>query len=612
MGVPMRCRLFIKKSTVSLTDQFPLCRAPFHTLAVLTVLSLAIALANCCSAPVTTLDLKRVAESDEKVERAFGWPLVWYWRIATRVPETPATGAEQIGVQWDLSRCSIAYLFSNVGAWLAMLAIASAGCQWIFRRYCPRRGWPRATTLIVLITVSVAIALANLSLEASSGKVSFGWPLAWYWLLIVANWVPPHVYGWDFSARGLALNLVVWLLLLSTVGFISEWATDRFLQRLQWSLRTMLVAVGFVAALCAWRAGLWKRAEEQDALIAWKNGDWMYCERWGPKWLDLIGADRFRRRLVGARIAIQAGDEQDERHFERLAQLRSLRYLEVTFYGITPAVAAMLGRMRELHTLRLGYEDEDGDDAGNATHAYLAAVGELIQLRQLCLEGGLQLRGDDIRCLRSLANLKSLTLDLDSAHDSERTRECLLAVRQLNQLEQLYLWNWSGRRADLARLGGLTNLRSLTLCPVEIGVFHRANTYIDSNTSDSNRGLEGFASLRALRQLEGLDLTGVRVAFQDVRALAVLPRLKFLCLGQTQVDHASLTQLAAIKSLEELALDEATLIRDLKALNALTRLKAVHISPRGVAGARLALDHGDHLSVSPSEVEHFRSELEEI
>ncbi|HEV3004961.1 MAG TPA: hypothetical protein VGX78_10895 [Pirellulales bacterium] len=211
------------------------------------------------------------------------------------------------------------------------LVTSSVACEWLLRRYRPRLNWrPRVTTIFVLMIVSAPTLLANFSfdvvgtpsppymMERWVTKASFGWPLTWYWCVLVNGKGLGLFRGWDYSAVRLAGNLVIWLLMFTVVGLTWEWRSRRYWPQLRWSLRTMLVAVGLVAVVCAWCAAARNRAQEQDALIALAGDHNVWVERWGPKWLDLVGADRFRQLPWSrASFLVQLGDVNASRAVER-------------------------------------------------------------------------------------------------------------------------------------------------------------------------------------------------------------------------------------------------------------------------------------------------------
>lgn len=413
---------------ISQSEEFSLRRARLVTLVVVAVVTAAIALANLASEPVTSDWLKRYAPN-KPAERAYGWPLTWYWRSAVQyvppVQNVPKPTWGPVLIRWPVSRYHLANLNANLAIWLALLAASLIGCEWLLRRYRPRLPRrPRVLTLIVLLMVSAPMVLANLSFNFSPrkdgylGKASYGWPLIWYWHVNRAtafSWER----AWDYSARGLAANLLLWILMLAAIGLTCEWVFRRCRPRLSFSLRTMLVGVALLTVLCAWYAAARKRAVEQDAVSTLLKESGVYYERWGPKWLDLVGADRFRRRIIGVRVDQEAMNDE---LFERLGQLPGLRFLDVdpylydTPFVFTPGMAAALGEMRQLRMLSVNCLGDDSDKSFAAMDECFAAIGKLTQLERLRLSMWKK-DTDDLGFLADLANLKTFILDM--SEDSE-------------------------------------------------------------------------------------------------------------------------------------------------------------------------------------------------
>jgi hypothetical protein len=334
------------------------------TIIVVLVVATGIALANLSSEPVTIIN--------QKPERPYGWPLTWYWRGGEPILEKALPGQSYgtIRLEWPVSQYTMSGLLVNLVAWLAVVAVSAAACEWFVRRYRPSPTWrPQITTLIVLIIVSGSIVLANLSFDMSpSGsprKALFGWPLIWYWHSVV-GFMGGQVRAWDYSTAPLAGNLIAWVLMLALAATAWRWLLRRYRPRPRWSLRTMLAGIGLTAAACAWCAATINRAHEQDELIAWadaQNDAVIYVDRWGPKWLDLVGADPFRRQIVGVGLSIDVQDGGEE-WFQRIARLPNLRYLDVAFYNLTQGAIAALGEMRHVRSLRIDSwcDDEDAEE----------------------------------------------------------------------------------------------------------------------------------------------------------------------------------------------------------------------------------------------------------
>ncbi|HUY31258.1 MAG TPA: hypothetical protein VMV69_00650 [Pirellulales bacterium] len=546
------------------SDEFSPWRAGL-TLMVLTVVTTGITLANLSSQPVH-LDCLLNA-SGRPWERPFGWPLTWYWR-----------GKAQLAFAWPISRFLVWRLVANSAAWLFLLLSAAAACRWLLRRYRPRLRWRmRATTLLVLTPLAAVIVLANLPVPdrgmEPGEEVQFGWPLLWYWRFecLVFD-------DWDYNTLALAGNLMLWLLMAVLSAIAWEWLIRRYRPRFQWSVRGMLALVAAAAVVSAWCRGVYHRAEIQDPLIDMEMDMGDLCiQRWGPEWLDIVGADRFRRRIVGAEVT-SFGNREEQ--LMRLAQLRDVRFLSFDPLGapISPAMRAALGRMHRVRMLEI--EFEDGRTAPGDWREYLATIGGM------------------------------------------------------NHLEWLRLTAWDANAPDLRCLAGLRDLKSLILIVMPYGSPDGGHqTLVQSGE------LRTLAYLPPLPRLESLVLRDGELGDQDLRALANFPRLKWLELSATSVTGAGLAKLAAMESLEELAINEDMATEEgFESLARFRRLKAVHVAGRdadpfarpptrqesndradfaenradsigGARPARLALDDGYELMVMPDKLEGVRRAL---
>lgn len=248
-----------------------------------------------------------------------------------------------------------------------------------FTRYCPR-----FLTLIVCLIVGVLIALANLNQDrrwrrldavnpyeelrfdardaneesvgngnglgiVASWNTSYGWPLLWRQSVGCAYVVgPPVVLGECFSASRLAGDVAMWLTLLAASAGASEWLTRRYKLRFRWGLRTMLSAVVLSAACCGWFAAVRNRANAQDAVFAtraWSDNS-VLIERWGPRWPDVVGADRYCRRIVGVVLGKGWNPKQAQEHHECLIRLKRLPELQYLFCAMDPALSEALPELR--------------------------------------------------------------------------------------------------------------------------------------------------------------------------------------------------------------------------------------------------------------------------
>ena len=410
---------------------------------------------------------------------------------------------------------------------------------------------PRVLTLIVLIVVAAPTVLANFSPSnvASTGysikDAEYGWPLTWYWRNYAlragdtrAKWSVVR-YNWS----RLAGNLAIWSVMLAAVGASCEWLLRRYRPTLNWSLKTMLAAVGLVGVFCMWCVGLREPANDQDSLIAtievggqWHSDGTVYgsvsLERWGPKWLDLVGVDRFRRRIVGVTLR---HDDDIEELLKRIGRIPNLRYLDLQLHKWTPSMTATLGEMRQLRSLR-------------------------IEKRQL--------RTSWTRKLGSF-----------DAFDERLSDEILAAIGKLNQLKVLSLNDMLITNKSLQHLATLTSLKSLRL---------------EDPSWDGEDGteLEYLASigrpptlthLPLLPRLEAVGFHGGRVRAPDLRQLATFPRLKAIDLTESYIIDAALAELASLESLEELAIGNGKVsAASLESLAAIKGLKALHIDDIGM------------------------------
>lgn len=428
---------------------------------------------------------------------------------------------------------------------------------------------PRLLTLFVLAVVAVPGTLANLSFDVrepppqfqeylpqntiwnKSEQMAYGWPLTWRGCLLILS--PPSfgTIGWYYSAGRLAANVMLWALMLTLPAGLCEWLLRRYRPRPRWSLRTMLAIVALVAACCGWIAAARQRAKMQEPLVAEINrrDGRVVFERWGPKWLDLLGADRFRRHLVG----VSLGDrdyglgihDNDEILLRRLADLPCLRYLSFRVDDrLTPGMASAVGEMRRLRYLRV-YPEILGDSSADA---------------------------------------------------ARRWQEGLREISKLTQLEELCLDRLLIEEGGLAALAGLANLRSLALtdCLLE-------------RLTDGGCLVQGFP---ALPRLESLDLASCcDVCDEDLRHLRVLNALKSLKLSSVFLTRNGWGELRHLETLEEISIDEPlddelTWSGLLDSLRSVKRLKTLHLVVYGwrldgasASVAALPLDGGDELLV---------------
>jgi hypothetical protein len=356
-------------------------------------------------------------------------------------------------------------------------------------------------TLVVLFLVAAPITLANFTSEivndnpslGSRFKGYYGWPLIWHWHELVNTMAVPVIVGWNYSAIRLAGNATAWLVMLALPAGTCEWLLRCYRPGIRWSLRTMLAGVAVAALCCAWFAAARNRAKLQDPLINKFETD-VVVERDGPKWLEFVVPDRFRRHVVGVNLRICG--EVDEEFVIRLGRLPHLKYLNLNVEQLTPAMAAALRNSRRLRWLYI-HEQESSRES-------LAALGKLTQLQGLCLYGA-ELTSDSFACLAALTNLKKFTVYNCTI---ERAFSQMPPLPKLEAIHVEFTTPLSGQ--DLRRLEIQPRLKALDLKYAELGV--------DADLGD----------LVGLNSLEALTVDGEMVSAARLESLAALKRLKSL------------------------------------------------------------------------------------
>lgn len=437
---------------------------------------------------------------------------------------------------------------------------------------------PRILTLLVLIAIGSLVVMANLSDHVHSRdhiprngleqwtaadssnlsfdvrepelnspwtpwNISYGWPLLWYQYVVIPG---GGIIGECHSARRLAGNQAMWLVILAVPGATCEWLLRRYRPLFRWGLRTQFAAVSIVALLLGWFVAARKQADREDVLIDMmgKNYGEVWLERSGPKWLGLVGADRYRRHIVAVKVrgSPPNGDQDDtlvtKEILERLARLPKLEYLFLDVSELTSDFVGALGDCRGLRVLSV-----DGRRAApGAIDAFADALERMPRLR---------------------------TLGISLGNDGQVGHECLAAIGKARQLEYLHIFSMTINSESLARLEGLSNLKRLS--------FREAHH--DCDESDCPPLL---SQLPALASLEHVDVVGgfggCHIGDDDLCYLARLPRLKSIGLTFSFVTGAGLAELAPSESLEELSLGKDEVSRGApQSLLALKHLKRLHL-----------------------------------
>jgi hypothetical protein len=129
-------------------------------------------------------------------------------------------------------------------------------------------------------------------------------------------------------------------------------------------------------------------------------------QRSSPKWLDLVGLDYLRQRVVAVgQPHLKTGDPRDEQLLQQLSCLPDLRHLCFYTDELSPSMADALRGMRRLESLDLVFDRLTLDVA--------PALSELRRLRSVSLNvlnstsgEGVEQRAHD--CLAAIAKLPDL------------------------------------------------------------------------------------------------------------------------------------------------------------------------------------------------------------
>ncbi len=380
---------------------------------------------------------------------------------------------------------------------------------------------PRVLTLIVLVVIGAPVVLANLSEGAVHDnpgralRAAHGWPFVWNWHNIaMVGYFDFRIHSWDYSAGWLAADALVWFLLLVAPAAACEWALRRYRPGFRWSLRTMFAAIALAAACCGWYSTARNRADLQDPLLtAFSHEPYttVWLERKGPKWLDLVGADRYRRYIVGARISttdVERYGATVEDRLQRISRLPKLRYLSLKADRLTPAMIEALSEMRQLRELRIETKSWKSEgDAKRLAHDCLVAAGKMSRLERLHMQGT-EIAAENLACLAGLTHLKSLSFS-DAFGDQP---SLLTHLPALPDLEAIDLYFCQVSEEDLRHLATFPRLKSLGLRRVFVG----------------DGGLADVACLKVLQALEELTLDYCLATPESLQSLQALKHLKVL------------------------------------------------------------------------------------
>jgi len=324
----------------------------------------------------------------------------------------------------------------------------------------------------------------------------------------------------------------------------------------------MFVAVTLVAVLLAWFAAARNQADLQDQLVTTleERGGHIWARRWGPGWLDLVGGERFRRRVIGAEDTLGM---MDEGLVKQIAHLSELRYLHIEVGRLTAGMVEALGEMRQMRYLSLEQHRENDADEPFSREC-LAAIGKMTKLEALDL--GMAISSEDLACLAGLTNLKSLCL---------------------------YEFNESYQSGDEEDVDGF-----------------------ETGRHDHDHEQLTLEYLPALPRLEFFGIWGDGVSDQDLPYLAALSHLKSLALIFTSVTDEGLKNLPPFEFLEALTIGgDMASTAGLESMLALKRLNTLHLDPNQTESegkGTLILDDGDEWFVSQAELEGCRRAIEAL
>jgi Leucine-rich repeat (LRR) protein len=204
--------------------------------------------------------------------------------------------------------------------------------------------------------------------------------------------------------------------------------------------------------------------------------------------------------------------------------LRTSQRLEkLTFAGdwLQDNTLASLGELRQLKRLCI-------NNAPHLTSASLKHIGALVELRQLWIENAKNIDDQGTEHLANLTNLWRAHL-----HDTSISDTCLLHLSKLPHLAELYVSKADVGDLGAQHLGKITNLKRLSL----------------DNTLVTDAGTEALAGLQ---ELEFLDLSGTKITNASLAAIGRMTQLDSLCLKATSITNAGLPQLRTLTNLREL------------------------------------------------------------
>jgi Leucine-rich repeat (LRR) protein len=300
-----------------------------------------------------------------------------------------------------------------------------------------------------------------------------------------------------------------------------------------------------------------------------------------PSWIA-SERGRIERDQAGQIVAVDLSSTWiSDADLERIGEIQSLRKLNLAHTRITDVGIERLKPLRNVVELNLYYAEYITDTA-------LAHLREWKNLEVLNLRG-VRLTSQVFEHLSQLTSLRSLDIAFTEVEDD--------GFEQLSSLTKLESLAMGGNRLSGTALSSLKLLPALQ--SLDVGGMQR----VDSGrwglalSEDNLRRLSELTGLRALT-LTGANLNDRRIdrpgnqlaqrtELPDISRLRALKNLEFLDLSRTPVLPAALAALKDLPNLHELRLGLATKIDDsaIDTLIALKQLRNLHLGGSNVSAA---------------------------
>ncbi len=247
-------------------------------------------------------------------------------------------------------------------------------------------------------------------------------------------------------------------------------------------------------------------------------------------------------------ICLADGRIQDK-DLTTLAKLPRLRFLRVDSDHITDEGVAALGRCTSLKDIAI--------EGNQLTGKSLAVVADLPNLKLLHWYSELTTDGD-LECLRNMLNLEELHLRGNMIHDAGLEAVCtctnlerltfmygefsgpaMRSLEQLQKLKYLKLFEVPFPRESVASLAKLPELESVylsaPLLPEDLAVLGSMTNLKSLTLPGTKLTGEGLKHLTQLKELEHLEADMKLLRDEDMTCFMELPGLRYLDLSNSQV-----------------------------------------------------------------------------